>query len=88
MPESTEEDPVREEFRKAAADQAGGEPEPATAGTPGAAAWPAGARPTGDPAVDAVLEALAGIGGEPVPAHAGFYTDIHDALLAELKGEA
>ncbi|MHA7264509.1 hypothetical protein ACX80W_15035 [Arthrobacter sp. TMN-37] len=56
-------------------------------GTRTGAAAPPEVPPTGDAGVDAVLGRLADLDGQPVGAHAGFYTSVHDALLTELNPE-
>ncbi|MBO1268564.1 hypothetical protein [Arthrobacter cavernae] len=49
--------------------------------------WPGSGNPTGDPAVDAVLEQLDGIPAAPVAGHSGLYSGIHHALREALDAE-
>lgn len=51
------------------------------------APWPDDTAATGDDAVDAALERLAGISAVPVAEHSRVYDEIHDALLAALDDE-
>ncbi|MFH5880674.1 hypothetical protein [Arthrobacter sp. NA-172] len=51
------------------------------------ARWPGRAAPTGDPAVDAALERLAGVPSLPVAEHGGTYAEIHDSLMAALDAD-
>ncbi|MCC3274259.1 MULTISPECIES: hypothetical protein [unclassified Arthrobacter] len=50
-------------------------------------AWPDSPAATGDPAVDALLEGLSALAGEPVSGQAAAYAALHDGLLAELNTE-
>ena len=49
--------------------------------------WPQTPVPTDDDAVNALLEALAPLEGQPVAGHAAVYQELHDALLTELNTE-
>jgi hypothetical protein len=50
-------------------------------GLPG---WPPPGTPTGDPAVDVVLQQLEGLPDTPVMDHAGVYDSVHERLLSAL----
>ncbi|MBT1002210.1 hypothetical protein KIH31_06310 [Paenarthrobacter sp. DKR-5] len=64
-------------------------PIPAVPADPGDARlpWPAAPEPTTDPAVDAVLARLDGLGTLPVSEHEALYGSVHDDLFAELDSD-
>ncbi|MFF1830930.1 hypothetical protein [Paenarthrobacter sp. NPDC058040] len=51
------------------------------------ARWPGATLPSGEAAVDRVLDLLSGVPDIPVSEHAGLYTAVHDSLLEALDAE-
>lgn len=51
------------------------------------ARWPGAAPPSGEAAVDRVLDLLSGVPNVPVSEHAEVYTAVHDSLLEALDAE-
>ena len=59
--------------------------EPAVSSPVPESPWPEALRESADPQVEAVLATLKRIPGAPLPEHPAIYTQLHDALLAELN---